>query len=115
MEMVISFTNSCVEPFYIDWATVLYSQLVRSKAEYFDMRVEFVTEQDIDMTGMKLYRWRDKGTIFDTFQGPPPDGRFFLVTEVAIQAMQVAYLLEEILQVDIEESCTFSTLEAHME
>jgi hypothetical protein len=111
MEVVLSFTTSCMEPFYVDWIMVDEATAVRSNAGFFNMKVDFVHEKDIDMTNMKLFRWREKKTVFQTYCGPPPDGRYFLVTEIDIHARKVAAMLEEYLNIDIDKSCLFPTLD----
>ncbi|KAI8576038.1 hypothetical protein K450DRAFT_258596 [Umbelopsis ramanniana AG] len=112
MEVVLSFTTSCMEPFYVDWATVYNTTDVHSNNGFFDMKIEFVNEQDIDMNSMKLFRWREKKTVFQTVTGPPPDGRYFMVTAIVVCAKKVAAMLEEYLNIDIDKSCLFPTLDS---
>lgn len=112
LEMVLSFTASCMEPFNVDWVIVHNTTDIHSSAGFFDMWVDFVNEQDIDMKNMKLFRWREKKTVFQTFTVPPPDGRYFTVTEISICARKVAAMLEDYLDIDIDESCLLPTLDS---
>ncbi|KAG2186757.1 hypothetical protein INT44_002983 [Umbelopsis vinacea] len=112
MEVVLSFTTSCIEPFYVDWVTVSDTTEEHSNNGFFDMQIEFVNEQDIDMNSMQLFRWREKKTIFQTITGPPPDGRYFIVTRISICAKKVAAMLEEYLNIDIDQSCLLPTLDS---
>jgi hypothetical protein len=115
MEVVLSFTTSCIEPFYVDWATVHNTTDVHSNTGFFDMKIEFVNEEDIDMNSMKLFRWREKKTVFQTFTGPPPDGRYFMVTGISIYAKKVAAMLEEYLNIDIDKSYLLPTLDSQLD
>lgn len=112
MEMVLSFTASCMEPFNVDWVIVHNTKDIHSSAGFFDMKVDFVNEQDIDMRNMKLFRWREKKTVFQTFTVPPPDGRYFMVNGISICARKVAAMLEEHLDIDIDKSFLLPTLDS---
>jgi hypothetical protein len=112
LEMVISFTENSKEPFFIDWVMIEDTQQVSSASNCFHILVGFVHTPDVDMFNKKLYRWRYKRTPFEVNSGPPPDGRYFMIDEVSVNAMHIAVLLEELLHVDIDVCYSYSTLES---
>ncbi|KAG2176171.1 hypothetical protein INT43_005404 [Umbelopsis isabellina] len=111
LEMVISFTENSKEPFFIDWAMIDNTQKVSSASNCYHVSVGFALMSDVDMSNKKLYRWRYKRTPFEVNSGPPPDGRCFIISEVSINAMHIAVLLEELLHVDIDACYSCTTLE----
>lgn len=111
LDILVSFTDNDVEPFYVDWSYIKEKPLCHSVGGYFEFKVEFVTEQDVDMAKMKVYPWREKATIFDVYCPPPPDGRFFIITQVIIHAHHVSDLLEYEYEIDIDQAAKHPTLD----